>query len=271
MFTPLRVYFTLAFALTWGIGGIGLLMGHWIPGTHPFSPSSPLYYLAGYSVSLSGIVLTAWYEGRNGLRRLGQRLIPWRSAASWYLLVVIGYAAITGLAWQTAKLFAGTSGGVANWPLFFSGILLSVARDPGPIGEEFGWRGFALPKLLEVHSPLKSSLILGLIHAAWHVPLFFIPGMPQGQRSFVIFALGTVSMAIFDGALYLRTGANVLLAILVHLMANDCGGFIVGVLGEAAFPFFVAAQPVFASLIVIVGGLRSTGARTLPARNAASG
>ena len=52
-----------------------------MPGLQPRSTASPLYYLAGYSVSLAGIALTAWYDGRGGLRRVGQRPIPWRSAA----------------------------------------------------------------------------------------------------------------------------------------------------------------------------------------------
>jgi uncharacterized protein len=108
-----------------------------------------------------------------------------------------------------------------------------LAIDPGPIGEEFGWRGFALPRLLERHSALKSSLMLGLIHAIWHLPLFFIPGMPQKQLSFPVFTLGVISIASFDTVLYLRTGANLLLAILVHLMANVCGGMIVGMLGAS--------------------------------------
>ena len=262
MASPVRVYFRLAFALTWGIGGIGLLVGVWLPGSQPLSTSSPLYYLAGYSVSLTGIALTAWYAGRCGLRRLGQRLIPWRSPAWWYLIVVMAYTAITGLAWQTAMFFGSTSCTVANWPLFFSGLLPSLARDPGPIGEEFGWRGFALPRLLERYSPLKSSLILGLIHAIWHLPLFFIPGMPQKQLSFPIFTLGVVSIAVFDTVLYLRTTANLLLAILVHWMANVCGGLLVGVLGARAFPFFAAAEAVAATVIVVSGGLRSTGKET---------
>jgi hypothetical protein len=66
MAIPVRVYFGLAFALTWGIGGIGLLYGLLVPGSHPLSTSSPLYYLAGYSVSLAGIGLSAKYGGRDG-------------------------------------------------------------------------------------------------------------------------------------------------------------------------------------------------------------
>src|SRR5262249_52012114 len=153
---PVLIYFGLAFALSWGFGGIALLLGHWIAGSHPFSTSSPLYYLAGYSVRLAGIALTAKYAGREGLRRLGQRLLPWRSPPRWYLIVVLGYAAITGIALQAAALFQARTISLPSWRMFFPGLLFAVVRDPGPVGEEFGWRGFALPQLLEQYSPLNS-------------------------------------------------------------------------------------------------------------------
>jgi hypothetical protein len=81
---PVRRFVLLAFVLTWGIGCIGLLAGFWMPELQPLS-SSPVYYVAGYSVSLAGIALTAQYGGRDGLRQLGRRLLPWRSSPRWYL------------------------------------------------------------------------------------------------------------------------------------------------------------------------------------------
>ena len=252
MARPVRVFFGFAFALTWGIGGIGLLLGLWFRDWHPLSTSSPLYYLAGYSVSLAGIALTARYAGRDGLRRLGERLTPWRSSPRWYLIVILSYGAITAIALAAAAFVHTAPVAVPNWPQFFSGLLLAIARDPGPLGEEFGWRGFALPRLLERFSPLNASVRLGLIHAAWHLPLFFIPGMPQAQLSFPLFTLGVLSIAIFDTALYLRTGANLLLAILVHLLANVCGGLAAG---AHALNFFLVAEGLAALVIVAAGGL----------------
>lgn len=252
--SEVRTFFMLAFALTWGIGGIGLLIGLWMPQLQPLSTSSPLYYVAGYSVSLAGIVLTARYAGRDGLRGLGRRLIPWRAPPRWYLIVALGYAAITGIALQAAAVAHSAPAVVPSKPLFLSGLLLAIVRDPGPVGEEFGWRGFALPQLLELYSPLNATLRLGLIHTAWHLPLFFIPGMPQTQVSFPLFALGVVSIAIFNTALYLRTGANLLLAILVHLMANVCGNI---AFDAQALNFFFVAEGIAAAVIVAMGGLRS--------------
>jgi hypothetical protein len=79
--------------------------------------------------------------------------------------------------------------------------------------------------------------------------------MPQTQVLFPLFTLGVVSIAVFDTALYLRTGANLLLAILVHLFANACGGF---ALDAQALDVFFAAEGIAAALVVAVGGLRST-------------
>ena len=75
---------------------------------------------------------------------------------------------------------------------------------------------------------------------------------PQNRLAFPFFAVGVVSIAIMDTWLYLRSGANLLLAILVHLMANYCGG----ILGAPALPFFFAGEGVAALAIVTLGGLR---------------
>jgi membrane protease YdiL (CAAX protease family) len=253
--SPVRRYFLLAFALTWGIGGVALLVGLWLPELRPLSTSSPLYYVAGYSVSLAGIALTAQYAGREGLWQLGRRLLPWRSSPRWYLIVLFGYAAITGISLQVAALVHPTAVAVPRWSWWLTGLFAAIVKDPGPVGEEFGWRGFALPRLLERYSPVHASVRLGLIHAAWHLPLFFIPGMPQTQVSLPLFTLGVVAIAIFDTALYLRTGANLLLAILVHLLANVCGGL---ARDAQSLNFFFATEGVAAALVVLVGGLRST-------------
>jgi len=255
MGSPLRVYFVLVFALTWGVGGIALLIGLWMPESRPLATSSPLYYLAAYSVSLSGIILSARYAGVEGLRHLGRRLLPWRSPLQWYLIVIAGYAAITATALGTVALLNPTAATIPPWSAFPAALAIAIVRDPGPIGEEFGWRGFALPRLLERYAPLNASLRLGLIHAAWHIPLFFISGMPQTQVSFPLFTLGVVSIAIFDTALYLRTGANLLLAILVHLLANVCGGFAAD---AHVLNVFFAAEGIAAALVVVLGGLRPT-------------
>ena len=252
MASPLRVFFRTVFAVTWGIGLVGLLVAAVFPGERAFSPTSPFYWVAGYAISLIGIALTALYDGAPGLRRLADRLLPWRARPHRYLNVLGVYGLITSGALYSSRWSAAGPSSMPDPRAVLVGVLWTLATDVGPLGEEFGWRGFALPRLLERWTPLKATVLLGAIHAAWHVPLFFIPGMPQTQLSFPIFAVGVVSIAIFDTWLYLRSGANLLLAILVHLMANYCGG----ILGPSAFPFFIGGEAVAALAIVAFGGMK---------------
>ena len=189
------------------------------------------------------------------MRHLGVRLLPWRASARWYVMVLGGYAAITGIALLAGALAHSTAVALPQWRSWPTALMLAILRDPGPVGEEFGWRGFALPRLLEHYSPLEASVRLGLIHTAWHLPLFFIPGMPQTQVSLPLFTLGVVAIAIFNTALYVRTGASLLLAILVHLLANVGGGF---ALDANSLNIFFAAEGLAAALIVLAGGLRTS-------------
>ena len=61
---------------------------------------------------------------------------------------------------------------------------LAITLLIGPLGEEFGWRGVALPLLQRRCTPLWASLILGTIWGAWHLPAFVLGGTPQSAWSF---------------------------------------------------------------------------------------
>ena len=257
-----RTFYALAFGLTWGIGAIPLLAGRWMPEVH-LSTANPLYYLAAYSVSLSGLLLTWRYAGSKGLRSLGSRLMPRRSSVRWILTVVVGYATIIAVTLWMAGRARGAPVEIPSWSTLLSAIMITIVRDPGPLGEELGWRGFALPRLLDRYSPLRASIGLGLVHAAWHLPLLFIPGMPQANVSFPLFTVGVVAIAIFDTALFLRTEANLLMAIVVHLLANWCGGLAAD---AQALSLFLAAEGGAAALVVLGGGLR----RQSPTQRAAN-
>jgi membrane protease YdiL (CAAX protease family) len=248
---PIRAFFIAAFALTWGIGGIAVLAGRWLPGRELLAPSSPLYYGAAYAVSVAGILCTARYSGRPGLRDLAARCAPWRASTVWCLVVAVGYFVMTAAAIVAAGSFRATQIS-PSWALA-GGVLLSIVKDPGPLGEEFGWRGFALPQLLRRRPPLAAALILGLVHAAWHLPLFFIPDMPQAHISLPLFTLGVVSISVFTTALHLRRGADLFLAIMVHWLSNVGGAFAAS---AGALHHFFVAEAIMAVLVVAAGGLR---------------
>jgi membrane protease YdiL (CAAX protease family) len=247
-----RVFFRWAFGLSWGIGLLGLIVPHFFPSMGAFSHTSPFFWLAGYSISLSGIALTAYYDGVPGLRRLFVRLIPWRAGPQWYVIIFGWYGLSAVAAFYVARLYGAAPASMPGLRAVLIGLPLTLVFDVGPVGEEFGWRGFALPRILERRSPLWASLILGAIHAVWHVPLFFISTTSQSHLSFPLFFTGVISIAIIDTWLYLRTDANLLLAILVHLMSNYCSG----ILGAPANPYFQVGEILAAILILVSGGLR---------------
>jgi hypothetical protein len=95
-----RRFFVAALIATWGIGLLGLLLPRVSSALPTFSSASPFYWLAAYAVSAIGIGMTARYDGRPGLRRLGERLLPWNAGLRWYAIVFGGYGALTFFALQ---------------------------------------------------------------------------------------------------------------------------------------------------------------------------
>lgn len=98
----------------------------------------------------------------------------------------------------------------------------------GPIGEEFGWRGYALPKLPTKYGPLVASLLIGSIWGVWHLPDFFAPqgvvgalAADLGMWFLIPYTLGTVANSIFMTWLYNKSKASALIGgIIWHVAIN---------------------------------------------------
>ncbi len=245
---PIRIYLWLAFGITWGVGGLGLLAGAYQPKAAS-SASRALHYVAAFGPSLAGLIMAGGVEGRNGMLRLLARVIPTWSGLPWYIAVIIGFPAVNLVAaWLLTPEFLAD---LPSWDRLLYLLPLTLVTDTGPLGEEFGWRGFALPRLLQHRHPLAAALILGAIWWAWHLPTFFIPTLSQSHLSIPFFLLNSLALSVIMTWLYQRAQGDLLLMILVHLTANYCGA--IGVPFNAA----VSAEVACAALIVAGGGLRS--------------
>jgi membrane protease YdiL (CAAX protease family) len=243
---PLWVYLCLAFGITWGAGGLALLTGGIQSGAaHPLHP---LHYLAAFGPSIAGFIMAAATSGWAGVRHLLARVIPTRAGMPWYAAVLLGFpAANVAVAWLIRP---DSLKGLPNWGRLIYLVPLTLVLDTGPLGEEFGWRGFALPRLLRRRRPLPAALILGAIWWAWHLPTFFIKALSQSQLSIPLFLVNSIALSILMTGLHVRTRGDLLMMILVHLMANYCGT--IGI----PFSAEVIAEVVLAALIVAGGGLR---------------
>jgi membrane protease YdiL (CAAX protease family) len=96
------------------------------------------------------------------------------------------------------------------------------------VGEELGWRGYALLRLLAERSALAASLILGTLWGAWHLPTFFVPGAPQYGLPFSAFVLLTMAYSVIIGWVYVHVRGSVLIASLLHGSITLSQGFFLG-------------------------------------------
>ena len=88
-------------------------------------------------------------------------------------------------------------------------------------GEEIGWRGYALPRLARQLVLVRASIVLGVIWACWHLPLFFIPGSDNYGRSFPVYLLAVTALSVAMAWLYWRTNGSLLLTMLMHAAVNN--------------------------------------------------
>ena len=90
----------------------------------------------------------------------------------------------------------------------------------GPSGEEFGWRGFLLPRVQPILGMLKASVTIGLVSAVWHLPLFLIPITAQSRVPFGLFVVRTIAFSIISTWLYNGSRRSLLLVLLFHASLN---------------------------------------------------
>jgi membrane protease YdiL (CAAX protease family) len=238
----LWTFVVLTFGLSWVPMALFMLFpDQLIPLFGEISTSNPFFLLAVYSPGLSGIFLVWHRYGWRGVSGLFRRLFLWRAPIAWWMFLVVGIAVIV-YAGAAIKGTISTPFPFSPWTLVFPALLQSLFL--GPVGEEFGWRGLALPLLQRRFSPLCASLILGIVWAIWHAPAFLMSGTVQSAWAFGPFFLGLIAITIILTALFNASRGSLLIAILYHLHVMN--------------PIFPDAQPwdsylfALAALVIIV-------------------
>jgi membrane protease YdiL (CAAX protease family) len=239
------------FALGWsGVfwGAVSVAGG----GKHP--PSSPLFLLGGAGPLIAAVTLTLLRETRSTqhdfwIRLVDVRRIGWR----WLCTALLVPAALLGLAVSIDLVLGGAPLLPAEHPKSPAALvsLVFFVFWFGPLPEEIGWRGFALDRLQACMTALNSSLLLGMVWALWHLPLFFIPGTYQhglglGTIRFWCFISQFLPLSVLMTWIYNSTRRSTLSAVLVHFSLNLCGFLVMKTERVAAFEvlFLTAAAVV---------------------------
>lgn len=221
------VFFTVAFALTWA---------NWIPraltsaGLRSIEVPEFVALLAGYGPALAAVFAAAYANGRPGLRRLFARLVRWRVGFRWYVVALALPLAIKSAAIGIYLLATGGPVDVGaslqlapeGSSVWLNALLLFLVFTLGfdGLGEELGWRGFALPRLQARFSAFAASLILGLLWAAWHLPFASTFGTALNGVPLHVLFLFVMGSAVLYTWLFNATAGSVLVAILFHAASN---------------------------------------------------
>lgn len=250
---PIITFFVLTYAITWAIESPLVLLRDSVTATQGLV----LVILASNVPSMVAIVLTAIVLGRGALRKLLGRLLIWRVNPFWYLVVILGPVALTGGVVALNALMGGPALSL-GMPLLGAAIFLAISIVPGSaLGEEIGWRGYALPRLQAGRSALSASLILAPIWALWHLPLW-LTGEPGRTPTFYLpFFASALAFSVILTWVYNSTGGSLLMVVLLHATANLPVTLAIDELGSRAtvpVVLFWGLMVVAAIVVVIVAG-----------------
>ena len=236
----LVLYFVFTYVISWTIWSPIILSAQgWVEWQVPLA----LYYFGSFGPMISALIMTAVTTGRAGLRRLLSRLFKWRVEPRYYAFAILGPVGLFLLAVLLNRVIAGA------WPdlmllgeadylprLGIPGVLLLWFLTYG-LGEETGWRGFALPHLQRTRPAANAALLLGIFWACWHIPAFFFRDtyIEMGVIGFPLLLVSVSFASVVFAWLYNSTDGSLLLVILFHIFFNwlsvsEAGGQYVAIL-----------------------------------------
>jgi CAAX protease family protein len=227
--TSIIAFFLLTFVVSWTLWIAAAAVFDGVAATGQVSPGiRALIFLPGtFAPSLVAVALTARKGGRAGVFALLQRLFQWRVGMRWYAFAIVYMAAIKLTAALVHRVATGSwprFGDTALYVMLAATIFSTVVG--GQAGEEIGWRGYALPRLTTRMGLAGASVLLGVIWAAWHLPLFFIPRTDLTGQSFPFFLLAVTPLSTAIAWLYWRTNGSLLLTMLMHAAINNTTGIV---------------------------------------------
>lgn len=227
----LVLFFVLTLAWTWICGFIPVVFGFTDTGIGTF-----VFYFGGGAPSVVALFLVFLTYPKDKKKDYFRRCFSFRqSGIKWPLITLAVFTALSAISIAVGVGLLGFEMPTMDYikaiktnPLnIFLVLLLSLIS--GPLNEEFGWRGYALDRMLVKFGFIKGSLILGFIWAIWHLPWYFTPGQAQYNllRDSVFHALmfvpSVMMLSVFVSFVYVKTRRSILAGALVHMFSNLIG------------------------------------------------
>ncbi len=247
---PLIAFFVLACLISWAVWTPLVVVSYGI-----YMPTLPYHHFWGaLGPILAAIIVSLIHSGKAGLWDLLNRIVQYRVDIHWYLVAILGPFALFTLAGAISRGMGGEGvdlsafGKSEEFPGFGLMSVWLIHTISFGIGEETGWRGFALPRLQREHSAFSATIILCLFWALWHLPTFFYRPGYSGMD--VVGAIGWF-FSIMTGAILLTwvfnsTKGSVLIASLFHgsidvaFTSEDVGPEIMNTMGALVMLWAVA-------------------------------
>jgi len=171
---------------------------------------------------VSALWLSGKSDGWKGIKKLVRSGFNLRLSLWNWLVIILLPIVLAGIAmrWNMSLNHYHPDESLISQPLLILPMFFFMFFLGGSVQEEFGWRGFALPRLMMRRTPFISALVLGLIWGIWHLPLFYISSLSQTYMNFGVFMILTLCFSVIMTVFYLSSGRNLFTALLFHTSVN---------------------------------------------------
>jgi membrane protease YdiL (CAAX protease family) len=263
---PLFFFFLIAYAISWTLS-IPAILAEW--NMFPKAVFVPFFILKSFGPALAAYLVARVLHGQAGVKQMRRSILQWRVGGQWYGFILFGIPVFMLLGIVVLPGALATFKGLPNFFLatYLIGFM-TIFFGGGPLGEEPGWRGFALPRLQTSYGSLRGTLLLGVLWTCWHLPDFLTSAQKGGPGTGLypfyaglpIFFLEVIALAIIFTWVFNQTRGSVFIAMLLHASYNTFGMvqplFSAPLVTSTDLPFIISVGvPAFLILILTRGRL----------------
>lgn len=233
-------FFLIAFLVAW----LFFITGSLLSENTPLSTlAHGLIFIGAISPGFVAIFMTAKTQGSAGVKLLLEKISFKNTGVQWYLFALTFMALIKGLAalvffllYNSWPLF-----GTTPWYVMLGAIAVSMWVQAG---EEIGWRGYALPLMANKFGLAPASILLGILWAVWHLPLFYLEAADTFHQSFPLYVLQVTGISVIMAWLFWKVQGNLLPLMVFHAAINNTKDVVPSASKASASPFTLQASPI---------------------------